>query len=118
MPNNLIPLGEGAQMTALYRQNKETILAEAYRDRGVLPICETFDREAFDLLLSNAEVKGVRIYACMDADLNQKFIAVGVSENDEDIFIYPDPGQPGDAYVIEKGSRCPDDCPPDSALNS
>ena len=118
MSENLITLADGANMTALYRNKKEEILMEEYRYAGILPICESFNRDVFDQLLANEAVKGIRIYAGMTEDLQQNFIVVGVDENDEDVYLYPVPGQQTEAYVIDNSIRCPDRCPPPSALNS
>ena len=52
MPNNFITLDTAVQMTTLYRQQKENILAEPFKGQNILAVCETFDRAAFDALLS------------------------------------------------------------------
>jgi hypothetical protein len=44
--NHFISLQTGIDMTTLYRQEKENILATAYKNQNILPISETFDRAA------------------------------------------------------------------------
>jgi hypothetical protein len=46
--NHFISLQTGIDMTTLYRQEKENILATAYKNQNILPISETFDRAAID----------------------------------------------------------------------
>lgn len=117
MPNNLMNLEEGIQMTAFFREENNNVLDPVYQGKGILPICESFDREFFDTLLSYPDCTGIRIYSGMDADKNQRFIVVGVNANDEDIYITQEE-RPGELFVIENGVRCPSNCPPSSELNS
>ena len=119
--NHFISLTEAASMTALYRQQKEDILGSAYQNQGILPICETFDRAAFDAVLNQAACTGIRIYYGMDNELKVHAIIAGVNDNDEDIL----PAQSNsmnetteDVSIIERGTRCPDICPPESELNT
>ncbi len=120
MPSNLIPVGDAAEMTSNFRSQKESMLTTGLRDAGTLPVCETFDRSAFDTILSDTNCTGVRIYLGMDSDSKVKLIVVGVNSSNEDIMIaYTNPGSElATDYVVEDGTRCPDDCPPSSSLNS
>lgn len=118
--SHFIPLSQAIEMTTLYRQEKEKILVPDMRDKNILPICETFNREAYDALLAEADCVGVRLYLGMGADLQIRIIAVGVNAKNEDILpsgvgVIPaaDP-----VVIVEDGQRCPDDCPPPSPLNS
>jgi hypothetical protein len=117
MEENLITLEEGAVMTALYRAEMENVIAPEYKDMGILPICESFDRTAFDSLLALGNCTGVRIYCGMDTNLQIKFVVCGVGENNEDVYIPASPGSQ-EFKVIDQGMRCPDICPPESELNS
>lgn len=110
-------LNEAINMTALFKEESNKVLDPLYRDMGILPTCETFDRELFDTLLGYPDCTGIRIYSGMDADKKQRFIVVGVNANDEDIYITQEE-RPGELFVIENGVRCPDECPASSALNS
>lgn len=116
MTKNLINLTEGAEMTKLYQGKNEIILAPEYRNIGTLPVCESFDREAFDMLLKLGNCKGIRIYCGMDTDLKVKMVICGVDENDANLYLtVPDSEE---LKVIDSGVRCPTFCPPASALNS
>ena len=118
MPDNLITLDQAVAMTSLYRQEKENILAEAYKGNNLLCICETFTREAFDTLLGEEACTAVRIYYGMSDDLQIHAIAVGVNSDNEDILPNSNLANMSDPPpVIEDGIRCPDDCPPKSPLN-
>jgi len=119
MPDNFITLDAAINMTALYRLEKENILAPEFKGQNILPICETFDRIAFDALLGEAGCTAVRIYYGMSDDQKIHAVVVGVNSNNEDIL----PAQ-GSVLVmdtapviLEEATRCPDDCPPDSPLN-
>jgi hypothetical protein len=110
-----ISLDDAAAMTALYRANRETILATGYRGNNVLAICETYSRDAFDAVLSQTGCAKVRIYYGMDENYRVHAIVVGVNGDDEDM-LPSQSTQPVDE-LIEAGNRCPDLCPPASALN-
>jgi len=120
---HFIPLTEAVAMTSLYRQQNNPILVPEHRNMGILPICETFNRDAFDSLLAEQGCVGLRFYYGMSADLKVHIIAVGVNAMNEDML----PGSvglkstsdlnPGDG-IVENSQRCPDECPPDSPLNS
>lgn len=38
-------LEEGIQMTAFFREENNNVLDPVYQGKGILPICESFDRE-------------------------------------------------------------------------
>ena len=110
--NHLIPLAEAEEMTKRYRNMNETILASTFKNRQILPTCETFSREAFDRILLQVGCEKVRIYFGMDDNDLIKLVMVGVNEEDEDMLPANDP------VIIENGFRCPIQCPPSSVLNS
>ena len=119
--NHFISLQTGIEMTTLYRQEKENILASAYKDQNILPISETFDRAAFDTLLGETGCTAVRIYYGMSEDLLVHAIIVGVDENNEDILpshenVLSNSAET-DESILEQGVRCPEDCAPPSPLN-
>ena len=126
LPQNshAIPLDQAKEMTATYRGNKEIILAPEFQDKDILPLSETFNRAAFDQLLSTPGCAGIRIYYGMGEGLKIHAIAVAVNEANEDIL--PDPAVQGIAgessdepVIIEEGQRCPPICPEKkSVLNS
>jgi hypothetical protein len=120
MSYHLITVSDAADMTSRFRSNKESILVDAYQNTGVLPICETFDRAAFDLLLADTNCTGVRIYLGMDSNSKVVLIFAGVNSSSEDLVISSlNPANSLAANcVFELGIRCPTVCPPSSALNS
>ena len=119
MPNNLISLDAAIQMTALYRREMDNILADSYKGQKILTVCETFDRQAFDILLNEAGCTAVRIYYGMSEDLRMHAIVVGVNSSDEDILppITTTVVSGEEAVIVEESIRCPDKCPPPSPLN-
>lgn len=119
MPKHEISLSTAIEMTALYRQEKDNILALPFKGLQIMTLCETFDRAAFDTLLSEDGCTAVRIYYGMSPDLKMHAIVVGVNSSNEDIL--PPSGTsmvtgPG-PVILEESFRCPDDCPPKSPLN-
>ena len=120
--SHFISLNQAIEMTQRYRDEKGPVLAPDMRDRKILPICETFNREAFDSLLAQDGCVGIRLYFSMDDELKVQIIAVGVNASKEDML----PSGSGETsmtsattdVIVEDGQRCPDDCPPPSPLNS
>ena len=78
---NFISLAEAKQLTSAFRSKQETILEPAYKGKGVLPVCETFNRAAFDTVLSKRGCVGLRIYFAMDETNLVKLVIVGVNDN-------------------------------------
>ena len=123
--SNFITLEKAVQMTTLYRQQKENILADPFKGQNILVLSETFERESFDALLSEDDCTSIRIYYGMSDDLKIHAIGVGVNSKGEDIL--PSEGIPAaeskvaalttPPVVVEEGLRCPDHCPPGSSLN-
>ena len=119
MPDNLITLNEAVQMTTLFRNEMEAILAQPYQGKNILAICETFGRQAFDTLLTEDDCVGLRIYYGMSDDLQVHAIVVGVNSKNEDILPAGGIAVPMTTtpVIIEDSLRCPDNCPPASPLN-
>lgn len=105
---------QAVEMTASYRENLNTILAEAYRESNILPYSETFEvSEVMDMLKVEGTAK-MRIYYGMDTELKVHAILVAVNEKDEDILT----DNVESALLLENSLRCPTLCPPSSVLNS
>jgi hypothetical protein len=120
--SHFIPLEQAVKMTKLYRADRENILKPELQGKQILPICETFNREAFDYLLKEEGCVGLRFYYGMDDEMKVHIIAVGVNDKNEDML--PKAGTANkteedgdDDGIVENGQRCPDDCPPPSPLN-
>ena len=110
---NLVPVSRANEMIALYRENKETILAPNYKKTDVLAFSETFNADDVRLLLSQPGCVGFRVRYGMDDKLWLHAILVGVDANGNDIIIQ-NPGfglKDDEGYVLEDSVRFPPDCP-------
>jgi hypothetical protein len=120
--SHVITLEQAENLTAFYRENRESILTQPYQGKEILPLSETFNRQAFDRLLATAGCAGIRIYYGMDPDLKLHAVLVAVNESNEDLL--PGSGnqstlsEADDPVIIEEGQRCPPICPPESVLNN
>lgn len=116
-------------MTQRYRENKGRILRKEFEGRDLLPISETFNREAFDRLLAQPGCRGVRIYFSMDDAMQLRAIIVGVNERQEDILVSSSTLSTTESTelaattvngevvteageIIEEGQMCPPECIP------
>ncbi|GAB4093290.1 Hint domain-containing protein [Flaviaesturariibacter terrae] len=108
--NHEIDLQTAVNMTTLYRQNRDKMMAADFS--GAMPFSETFDVSAFQTLLDQNPTQ-IRVYYGMNSDNSIHAIFVGVDDKGNDMF----PGQPLDGKIMDNGMRCPLNCPPASALN-
>lgn len=115
--SHFISLPVAEEMTATYRSDKEAILATAYQNQNILPLSETFNRDAFDALLATDACAGLRIYYGMDENQKVHAVIVAVNEDNEDILPVSSSLTENDPVIVEEGQRCPDLCPPPSPLN-
>ena len=116
--NHSISLTEAAEMTSRYRSNRETVLQSEYRNIALLPICETFDKAAFDQLLASTGCAFVRIYYGMDESLKMHAIIVAADSNGHDLLPLNNLNAEEEYDILERANRCPELCPPESELNS
>lgn len=115
---NQISLQQAIDMTTLFREQKAGITNPDLAGKDVLPYCETFDRAAFDALLSETGCVKVRIYSGLTPGLQLRAIIVGVNDKDEDILpLLSAPLDGTGDIIIEEGQPCPPYCPPPSPLN-
>jgi hypothetical protein len=116
-PDQFISLEPAIEMTARYREKRETILAAVYKGKNILALSETFSKEAVTTLLAVDDCAAVRIYYGMDETDKVHAILVPVNAANEDILpqvsILED-----DPVILEQGQRCPPTCPPPSDLNN
>jgi hypothetical protein len=112
MPHNhSISLQEAIDMTTRYRNEKDKIVKPEYTN--LLPICETFDKAAFEELVKEDGCLSVRCYLAMGPDMIVRMVFVGVDDRDNDI-LPPTAG----AAIMEVGTHCPPVCPVAGPLNS
>ena len=118
--SHFISLSRGIEMTALYRSQREAILATQYQGMQILPICETFNRDDIDILLEKEGCAALRVYFGMDESYKVKVLIVAVNQDAEDILPSPQSlnSLENEEDIVEEGHRCPDSCPPESPLNS
>ncbi len=119
--SHFIPLNRAIEMTSLFRSQCENVLAPAFRNQDILPVCETFNRADIESLLAKKQCQAIRIYLGMDTSLKIRIIIVAANGNGEDILPAqsatgsdPDNGED----IVEEGHRCPPACPPPSPLNT
>jgi hypothetical protein len=110
--NQFISLQQAIDINSRFRANKENVLANAYKNQKILPVCESFDKSAINDLLAQSDCSGIRIYFSMGIDYKVKVTIVGFDSNEKDIL------PTNEELIVEEGKRCPDDCPPSSPLNS
>ncbi|HMC84161.1 MAG TPA: hypothetical protein VKI61_01490 [Chitinophagaceae bacterium] len=116
--SNFISLDQAIALTKNYRDAKEAILIPELRNKGILPICETFDADAFETLFNQNGCVSIRVYLGMDDKQLIRIIAVGANAAGEDML--PNAGMvamDAGASIVEDGMRCPDICPPPSPIN-
>lgn len=118
--NHFISLEQAVQMTTTFRENKDRVLQDQYQGTDLLANAETFDRAAFDKLLSQPGCQQLRIYYGMDAELKVHAIIVGVDADNRDMLQSRTSGLSGgengetenepEGLIVELGQRCPPDC--------
>ena len=116
--SHFISLARAIEMTTLFRTQKENILAAAYQNQDILPVCETFHRSDVDTLLAKEYCQAIRVYMGMDEQLKLRLIIVPVNEDAEDILPASSLTATTGEDIVEEGHRCPPSCPPPSPLNS
>jgi hypothetical protein len=115
--SNFISLPTAEAMTGKYRSNRNAIVKTEYGSDDLLPICETFTKDDFDVILSTSGCASVRIYYGMSEDLKVHAIIVPVDADGADILPGSSLTEADDEGILENGNRCPDLCPPPSPLN-
>lgn len=105
-----ISLQEAVDMTTRYRANKPSNFA----------VCETFQVDIINTLLSVEGCAFLRVYYGMKTDLSAHAILVAADADGQDLLPSvsdQSASTSGDAIIAEDGIRCPPDCPPPSPLN-
>lgn len=124
MSKHFISLDEAKKMTKKFREEKKKVVKDEYKDKDILPICETFERSAFDSLLAQPGCVSVRAYYSMDDALKIHLVVVGVNEKNEDMLpseVSTDvmrTASGDNSVILENAYRCPSECPPSSPINN
>ena len=108
--SEFISVNDASKMNGDFRSIRESMLQTSYQGNDTLPICETFEREQVLAILNQTDCTGLRVYLGLNTSTQVCSVLVGVDNEDEDML--------GNEYVLERGQRCPEECPPPSALNS
>jgi hypothetical protein len=114
-----ISLATAIAMTSRYRQDRLSILADPTNET-ILPLSETFNKEAVLRLLNTEDATGIRIYYGMTEDKDIHAILVATDAAGQDIL--PPSGSVSftgeeEEIILEDALRCPYTCPPESPLN-
>lgn len=108
--NHQISLQTAIDMTTLFRENQPT----------GMPLCETFERQAIDRLLSTPGCARLRIYYGMKNGSQVSAILVAADAENNDL-LPSAASQPAggveEPVIVDDSFRCPPACPPGSPLN-
>jgi hypothetical protein len=117
--SEFIPLQKAIEMTSLFRKEKEELLQEQFRNKNIFANSETFEKDQLEKILAKEGCKKLRIYYGMDEELKIHAILVPVNANNEDILpvAMKNEEPTNDEGIIDRGVRCPPNCPPPSELN-
>jgi hypothetical protein len=117
--SNFIPLEKDIEMTTLYRQQREVILADQFKNKNILVRSEVFSRAQVEKLLAKPECQQLRIYYGMDPDLAVHALLVAVDGANVDLITsFPAASNSQHEEILEEAHRCPPHCPPASPLNA
>ena len=100
MGNHFISVETAREYTARYREHKDNITTEAYKD--ALPNSESFDKATIQQILDQKDCVGMRIYYGLNERNEVCQILVGIDQHNEDILV--------NDLIAEEGIRCPPDC--------
>lgn len=105
-----ISLQTAIDMTTQFRENQP----------AGMPVCETFERQAIERLLSTQGCARVRIYYGMKTGNTVHAILVAADAADNDLLPAANSlhtGSEEEPVIVDDSFRCPPDCPPGSPLN-
>lgn len=104
----IIKLDEGKEMIVRYKERRGLILNDNYKP-DILTLSETFSKDEILNVLQQPNAESFRCYFGMDTEDNIRLILVAADAENNDIL--------ENDVIIEKGMRCPFECPPSSSLN-
>ncbi len=105
-----ISLEEAVELTTRFRNNPGQDMF----------LCETFEKDSVQALLSQPNCNGFRIYLGRKADNSIHSVLVAADADGNDILpaAMRTEGDEDDGILLENALHCPPVCPPDSPLNS
>jgi hypothetical protein len=106
--SNFITLEEAKALRRNFRNNRQRLPGTA----DAIPDSETFKRDHIEELLKQPGCSSLRIHFGMDKENNLKLMITASNEKDEDLL------ENNNASVLEDGTRCPPQCPPQSDLDN
>lgn len=115
---HFITLAKAIDLTTQYRNKNEELLKPLYQQKQILPLSETFNREAIEKLLSQPGCEGIRCYYGMDEDNRLHLVLVGANAQNQDMLPSGGVNIQTENAILENSARCPTDCPELSVLNS
>ncbi|MES2374128.1 MAG: hypothetical protein V4557_16245 [Bacteroidota bacterium] len=119
-----IPLEQAKTMVLRYNEQKEEILNPDLQAQNILPVSETFRKDAILAYLAKDFVYAIRIYYGMTEDKQVHAIIIGVDKDGNDILPkspqqgtehghpHPPVGDGEEGEIFEDALRCPSTCPP------
>ena len=115
-----IPLEQAKVMVLRYNEKKNEILNPDLETENILPISETFRKDAILAYLSKDFVHAIRIYYGMSENNEIHAIIIGVDKDGNDILPktsqrghgHPPGGDDDEGEIFEDAVRCPSTCPP------
>lgn len=107
---SFISPAEARTMILRYKDSLSTIVQGGF-PLSNLTLSEHFNAGEVSQLLKQPNCAGFRVYLGMDDSMAIKLVMVGTDADGADLL-------PQGALIVDKGSRCPPECPPDSSINS
>jgi hypothetical protein len=121
-----VTLEHARKLTSALRARKDDLVKDEYKGKHIIPVCETFEREAIDKLLAYAGCTGIRLYYGLGDDDRLHAIIVGVDSEGKDLLPTAtknpqdgvmQPASDTEPVIVEDGLPCPPSCPTGSPLN-
>jgi hypothetical protein len=117
---HVISPDRATELTSRYEKNSKKILKDEFKEKDTLPVSETFDRAAFDKLLSQEGCVGIRIYLGMDEKHEVSLVVRGINAKNEDISALTSKTKKTEnrstddepVLALASGVRCPPYCTP------
>lgn len=83
--NHAISVEQALTMINNFNATNENMLVPEFKDKGTLPLYETFNLKAIDTLICQKNAIGFRIYLAMDNQQKVRMVLVGVDPDGKDL---------------------------------